>query len=181
MCGLLPTTSKDAYPLPLPDEVQDHLAGSTVFSTLDFQSGYWQMRSLCIGLQLQKSLQHSVDHPTSSKWKKPSLHRYRQLWSQLKLVDRVVYRTYAPGPLSDSIDVPIVPSSLQHEFLHHHHNSPAAGHQGPAKTLQRLRHEGYWVNMVKDMDTHCRECVKCRCYFQAELLWLICLLADDCN
>ena len=36
-------TFKDAYPLPLPDEVQDCLAGSTVFSTLDLQSGYWQM------------------------------------------------------------------------------------------------------------------------------------------
>ena len=31
----------DAYPQPLPDEVQDHLAGSTVFTTLDLQSGYW--------------------------------------------------------------------------------------------------------------------------------------------
>ena len=36
-------TVKDAYPLPLPDEVQDRLSGSTVFSTLDLQSGYWQL------------------------------------------------------------------------------------------------------------------------------------------
>ena len=36
-------TTKDAYPLPLPDEVQDRLAGSAIFSTLDLQSGYWQM------------------------------------------------------------------------------------------------------------------------------------------
>ena len=36
-------TEKDAYPLPLPDEVQDRLSGSTVFSTLDLQSGYWQL------------------------------------------------------------------------------------------------------------------------------------------
>ena len=36
-------TVKDAYPLPLPDEVQDRLAGSTIFSTLDLQSGYWQL------------------------------------------------------------------------------------------------------------------------------------------
>ena len=36
-------TTKDAYPLPLPDEVQDRLAGSTIFSTLDLQSGYWQV------------------------------------------------------------------------------------------------------------------------------------------
>ena len=36
-------TVRDAYPLPLPDEVQDRLAGSTVFTTLDLQSGYWQL------------------------------------------------------------------------------------------------------------------------------------------
>ena len=36
-------TTKDAYPLPLPDEVQDRLSSSTIFSTLDLQSGYWQV------------------------------------------------------------------------------------------------------------------------------------------
>ena len=36
-------TVQDSYPLPLPDEVQDHLAGSTVFTTLDLHSGYWQL------------------------------------------------------------------------------------------------------------------------------------------
>ena len=36
-------TVKDAYPLPRPDEVQDQLAGSKVFSTLDLQCGYWQL------------------------------------------------------------------------------------------------------------------------------------------
>ena len=36
-------TVKDAYPLPRLDEVQDHLMGFTVFSTLDLRSGYWQL------------------------------------------------------------------------------------------------------------------------------------------
>ena len=36
-------TTHDSYPLPLPDEVQDWLAGSSIFSTLDLQSGYWQL------------------------------------------------------------------------------------------------------------------------------------------
>ena len=36
-------TVKDANPLPRPDEVQDRLMGSTVFSTLDIRSGYWQL------------------------------------------------------------------------------------------------------------------------------------------
>ena len=34
---------KDAYPLPLIDEVQDRLSGATVFSKLDLQCGYWQV------------------------------------------------------------------------------------------------------------------------------------------
>ena len=36
-------TAKDAYPLPRPDDVQDQLTGSTVFSALDLQNGYWQL------------------------------------------------------------------------------------------------------------------------------------------
>ena len=36
-------TKKDSYSLPLVDEVQDHLAESAMFSTLDLQSGYWQI------------------------------------------------------------------------------------------------------------------------------------------
>ena len=112
--------------------------------------------------QIQKSLQDSPERPTSNKWEKSPLHRYRQLWSQLKLVDGVIYRKYSPGPLTESIDVPIVPSSLQQQFLLQHHNSAAAGHQGPVKTLQRLRQEGYWVNMARDVDNHCRECIECQ-------------------
>ncbi|KAF4650386.1 hypothetical protein FOL46_000999, partial [Perkinsus olseni] len=33
----------DAYPIPRPDDVQEHLAGAKVFSTLNLRSGYWQM------------------------------------------------------------------------------------------------------------------------------------------
>ena len=36
-------TEKDAYPLPLPDEVQVQFAGATIFSTLDLLSSYWQL------------------------------------------------------------------------------------------------------------------------------------------
>ena len=36
-------TVKDVYPLPLPDEVQGKLGVSVIFSTLDLQSGYWQL------------------------------------------------------------------------------------------------------------------------------------------
>ena len=36
-------TVRDAYPLPLPDEVHDRLAGSSVFTTFDLQSSCWQL------------------------------------------------------------------------------------------------------------------------------------------
>ena len=36
-------TVKDAYPTLLVDEVQDHLSGCSIFTTLDLQSGYWQL------------------------------------------------------------------------------------------------------------------------------------------
>jgi len=40
---LMKRTVKDSYPLPLPDEIQDRLHGSCMFSTLDLNSGYWQV------------------------------------------------------------------------------------------------------------------------------------------
>ena len=36
-------TARDAYPLPLPDEIQDRLHDSSIYSTLDLNSGYWQI------------------------------------------------------------------------------------------------------------------------------------------
>ena len=47
-------TVKDAYPLPRPDEIQDQLMGSTIFSTLDLTSGYWQL------------LVHAADRPKTA-------------------------------------------------------------------------------------------------------------------
>ena len=36
-------TETTAYSLPLPDEVQDRLAGASIFTKLDFKSGFWQV------------------------------------------------------------------------------------------------------------------------------------------
>ncbi len=36
-------TIKNRYPLPLPEELIDRLAGATLFSRIDLRSGYWQM------------------------------------------------------------------------------------------------------------------------------------------
>ena len=100
--------------------------------------------------------------PTGKHWSVRPLHRYRQLWSQLKRLGGVVYCQYTPGLTADVITVPILPPSLHKQALHANHDHPSAGHQGSEKTLQRLRKEAYWVSMAADVNRHCQECSKCQ-------------------
>eukprot|EP00731_Ephydatia_muelleri_P007072 Em0003g1320a len=86
----------------------------------------------------------SKNTPThSGKWRQHPLRRYRQLWSQLQLIDGIVCRQYAPSPASDVISVPVLPESLQREALQRNHNAPSACHQGVEKTLQRLKQKHF--------------------------------------
>ena len=62
--------------------------------------------------------------------------------------------------ISDAVDVPIVPTSLQGQFPFENHNSATAGHQGPVNILQRLLQEGHWVNIAKGVDCDCNECLE---------------------
>ena len=98
----------------------------------------------------------------SGKWRQHPLRRYRQLWSQLQLIDGIVCRRYAPSPASDVISVPVLPESLQREALQRNHDAPSAGHQGIEKTLQRLKQEAFWANMAKDVNQYCSKCVVCQ-------------------
>ena len=114
--------------------------------------------------RLGHALSISNKRPSLSKpfWRKPPLRRYRQLWSQLKIVDGVICREYAPGPTSEIIQVPLIPDSERPTILQSNHNSPTPGHQGIDKTLNRIRQVAYWVNMAQDVDKHCRECTQCQ-------------------
>ena len=100
--------------------------------------------------------------PTFRQWRGTPLSRYCKLWSQLTLCDGVLCRQYTPQPLETVVTVPILPKSLQRQALQHCHDSPVAGHQGVNKTLERLRKEAYWVNMISDVESHCRQCQQCQ-------------------
>ena len=95
-------------------------------------------------------------------WRKAPLQHYGQLLSQLTLVHGIVCRHYTPGPSSDAITVPVLPTGLREQVLRHNHDIPSAGHQGADKTLHRLRQEAYWVNMASDIYQHCHTCVECQ-------------------
>ena len=99
---------------------------------------------------------------SSSLVKRPTMHRYRQIWSQLSIIDGVVCRSYHPDLTAEKVIVPVLPPSLRRQALSCTHDLPTAGHQGRAKTLHRLRQEAYWVNMATDVDQYCRECTKCQ-------------------
>ena len=61
-----------------------------------------------------------------------------------------------------SVSVPLVPVSLQRDFLRQSHDSPQAGHLGADKSASHLRQMGYWVGMLQDVERYCQSCVKCQ-------------------
>ena len=115
-----------------------------------------------ISYSVYQALRLSVKQPTWTIWRKSPFSRYHQLWSQLKLREGVVYRTYIPGPTSEAITVPVLLACLRKEYLRLCHDSATGGHQGWHKTLHKLRREAYWVNMAQDAHQHCRECNICQ-------------------
>ena len=105
---------------------------------------------------------HSNTPPRGHEWRKEPLRRYVQIWDQLRVCDGVLCRHYKPNPVSEGVTVPILPAALHRQALLRNHDAPIAGHQGSDKTLERLKQEAYWVGMAKEVQRHCRECVKCQ-------------------
>ena len=121
-----------------------------------------QQKSDPVVKEIFQALSRSSKKPSGQKWKVSPLKRYRQLWSQLEVVQGIVCRTYTPDPAGDSVTVPVLPQPLRQQALQSSHDTPSAGHLGVDKTLHRLRHEAYWVSMAGDVETYCRQCTRCQ-------------------
>ena len=106
--------------------------------------------------------EHSNELPSDRKWYRPPFQRYRQLWKQLVVVNGVLCRQYYPCPLNKLVVVPILLAAFQKEVLLCNHDAPTAGHQGVAKTLERVCREAYWVDMAKHVKEHYRQCIVCQ-------------------
>ena len=150
--------SRKIYP-----DVQSAAATSQTFTLT--QNLRQQQLSDPIIQQLHTALSqtpHAHVLPQGSRWRKPPLSRYRQLWPQLLLNDGIVCRQYAPIPQLPSVTVPLIPVSQQLTLLKQYHDVPSAGHLGFEKTANKLRQVGYWVGMLQDIDKYCQECTVCQ-------------------
>ena len=55
----------------------------------------------------------------------------------------------------------VLPSQLANDILSGLHSSPAGGHMGLRKTLEKFRSRFYWVGQRRDVETWCNSCDKC--------------------
>ena len=108
--------------------------------------------------QLYEALLQDSKPPCAKQWSHPPSN-YRQLWPQLLVKDNLVCRQYTPGPTSEPLIVPIVPSTYQATLLFQYHFHPQTGHLGLGKTAAKIRQVGYWLH---DIDTYCQNCLVCQ-------------------
>ena len=78
--------------------------------------------------EIAHTLSLSKEKPMDHKWKQPLFKCYMQLWHQFSLVDGVICCTYHLSPTSTSVVVPLIPPSVQQQFLYQAHDVPSAGH-----------------------------------------------------
>ena len=112
--------------------------------------------------QTYKMLSAGSPQPSGRQWWQSPLHRYKQLWSQLHVIDGVVCRRYHPRSSANMVTVPILPPQLQ--------DDPSGGYLGYEKSLHKLHQEAYWVSMSRGVEQYCRECVKCNHLYLLEHL-----------
>ena len=97
--------------------------------------------------------------PPTEIWKTFPPKRFRQLWSQLFILDGLLCRK-RQTTTTDSKHFIVAPQSFHKQFLTMAHK--ASGHQGSDCTLPILSDSVYWVGMARDVKRHCTHCFKCQ-------------------
>ena len=93
-------------------------------------------------------------NPCGQTWKCPPLNRYRQLWSQLKGVDRIVYRIALPTLLE---------TLLRFQCWHSYFaNRPCRVPMTYQVWTKHCTGEAYWMNMAGDVERYCWQCTQCQ-------------------
>ena len=105
----------------LPDNHCATTVSVPLFNSADLRQS--QMEDGTISEVLQTP-QNSSSPPKANHWNKQPLRRYRQLGSQLQIVDGVLCCTYTPSPHTEEISVPVLPESLRADAIKLCHDIP---------------------------------------------------------
>ena len=97
--------------------------------------------------------------PPTGIWKTFPHKCFRQLWSQLFILDGLLCRK-CQTTTTDSKHLIVAPQSFHKQFLTMAHE--ASGHQRSDRTLSILSDSVYWVGMARDVNRHCTHCFKCQ-------------------
>ena len=82
-------------------------------------------------------------------------------WDRLSVRDGVLYRRWEDDS-GDSVRWQVVvPTEKRQEVLEQMHDSPAAGHMGVHRTVDRVRQSFFWAGVRRDVRQHCRRCDSC--------------------
>ena len=101
--------------------------------------------------------------PRSLMFGRPSaLQCYWQQFETLKIIDGVLYRLFQQLDGSTLFHQCCVPLNQVQKVLLQLHDSPASGHLGNKKTLDRVRQRFYWPGLKNDVDSWISGCATCQ-------------------
>ncbi|KAJ9521599.1 hypothetical protein QJQ45_008938 [Haematococcus lacustris] len=135
-------TLRDQYPLPRIDDLFDKLAGCTVFSSLDLQAGYHQIRI------------PAEDVPKTA-FRTPDGHYH--ITDTYDADEHGLYHTKD----KKQIVVPDCPE-LRARILLEMHDAQFAGHVGITKTLERISRVFWWPRMRSEVRHYVANCDACQ-------------------
>ena len=91
------------------------------------------------------------------------LRRYRQLQTQLEMLNGILHRRVDKGTPSERL-VLVVPRMMRADLLKLSHGDPSSGHMGTNRCLERLQKQYYWPGMATEVQLWITECeISSRC------------------
>jgi hypothetical protein len=98
---------------------------------------------------------------SEEKWKQNGeLKRYRQLWTQLIMLDGILHRRVDQGTQEERT-VLVVPRKMPTDLLKLAHDDPSSGHMGINRCVERLQQNYYWPGIASEVQLWVAECEQC--------------------
>lgn len=83
-------------------------------------------------------------------------------YPQFAVKDDLLFKLITVGPMIPQRWVQVIPSEKRRLMLEKSHSEPTSGHGGVFRTFQRLRLQGYWPKMQRDVVDFVKKCHICQ-------------------